>query len=258
MRVDNWKQFRDGRHKWNTPLLRELDRFKDPILITGCQRSGTTMLTKVFTKSKGIANFGFGKNSELDGALMLAGIVDHQPTGRCCFQTTYLNECYSEYFAHSGYKIIWVIRNPFSVVHSMVNNWPREALDELFSTCGSSMLTGLTAKLYKLFGVNGINNLNKACFAYAGKISQLFEIRQNIDRKKMAIIDYDELVTKKEIILPRLYEFVGLPYDQKYSKIIHSKSLNNKQGLSKKAVSRIEKICIPVYREAKTILTKYT
>jgi hypothetical protein len=42
----------------------------------------------------------FGSDNELDAALILSGRVAHEPQGRYCFQTTYLNECYSEYFEH--------------------------------------------------------------------------------------------------------------------------------------------------------------
>ena len=40
------------------------------------------------------------------------------PAGRFCFQTTYLNNHVFEYFEHDHYQLIWVLRNPFSVVVS--------------------------------------------------------------------------------------------------------------------------------------------
>jgi ligand-binding sensor domain-containing protein len=43
-------------------------------------------------------NYWFGRDDELDAALILSGHVDHQQNGRYCFQTTYINECFREYF----------------------------------------------------------------------------------------------------------------------------------------------------------------
>ena len=91
--------------------------FGGAILVTGCQRSGTTILSRIITRSDGMVDYWFGRDDELDAALILSGHVWHSPVGRYCFQTTYLNECYEEYFqCDLNQKIIWMIRSPYSVI----------------------------------------------------------------------------------------------------------------------------------------------
>ena len=121
-RICSWRQFDRHVRPGGCSLLRRLDDFPNAILVAGCQRSGTTILSRVLTQSEGMVEYSFGKDDELDAALILSGRVEHEPAGRYCFQTTYLNNCVQEYFAHSEYKLVWALRNPFSVVYSMLHN----------------------------------------------------------------------------------------------------------------------------------------
>ena len=140
--VKSWAQFdrkvRYSGHK----LLAQLDMYHNSILVAGCQRSGTTALSRLITGSEGMVNFQLGKDDELDAALILSGWIPYQPIGRYCFQTTYLNDSYTEYFEHYDYKLIWVLRNPYSVVYSMLHNWKNGALNRLFHHCGSKLIEG--------------------------------------------------------------------------------------------------------------------
>src|SRR5262249_31936917 len=120
------------------PLLAHLDEFRDSLLIAGCQRSGTTALARLFKRADGIADCDFGEDDELDAALLLSGWVRRFTSGRHCFQTTYLNDRYSEYFEHSDFRLIWMVREPRSVVYSMLHNWRRGALNRLYDACGSA------------------------------------------------------------------------------------------------------------------------
>ena len=77
--------------------------------MSGCQRSGGTMLAGILSKSDGIVDFAWSKDDELDAALILSGYEDHVAQGRYCFQTTFLNECYQEYFEHTpDFKLIHI------------------------------------------------------------------------------------------------------------------------------------------------------
>ena len=152
--------------------------------------------------------------------------------------------------------MIWVIRNPFSVVYSMMNNWGQYALNELFSTCASSALTGLDAKMFKVLGTKGLSTLKMASLAYNSKVSQIFEIQKRFENNRLLVIDYDDLVANKKMVLPWIYEFIALPFDHKYLANIHSKSLKKKDKLSGKALSVIEETCMPVYREVRSLLSQ--
>ena len=147
--ISNWKQFAKRVRKTQRPLLLKLNEFPNSILVSGCQRSGTTMLTRLITKSDDVARFSSLKDDELEGALILSGLKSESQPKRHCFQTTYLNECYEQYFSvNDSFKLIWVIRNPYSTVYSLVHHWKRFALNELFQSCGVQMLTQKEEDVY--------------------------------------------------------------------------------------------------------------
>ncbi len=253
--MKSWEQFSKNVRLQGRNLLKRLDDFPNSILVTGCQRSGTTLLSRVITNSEGMVNYWFGRDDELDAALILSGHVQHKPMGRYCFQTTYLNQRYYEYFnKKNGHKMIWVLRNPLSVVYSMLYNWKKFALNELFESCGTPYMDENDRIYYKCFGKLGVNRLKKACFAYNGKVSQVFELKKKLLPNTMKIIDYDELVRNKHECLPLIYKHIELPYKSEYANMIHSKSLTKAGKLSKKEQLRIEKICMPIYKKASVLI----
>jgi len=98
--IITWKKFAPEVRPGGCNLLARLDEFPNSILVSGCQRSGTTMLLRLITQSEGMVNYWFGRDDELDAALILSGFEPHTPHGRYSFQTTYLNECAHEYYDH--------------------------------------------------------------------------------------------------------------------------------------------------------------
>jgi hypothetical protein len=141
-------------------------------------------------------------------------------------------------------------------VYSILNNWKRDALDRLFKGCGFPLLSKSEIKRYELFRSWGLNRLKQACFAYNGKLMQLFELRKNLNENSIIVVDYDDLVTKKRIVLPVLYEFLELKYYDKYANAIHNKSLKNSNLLSKRKARIIDSMCTPIYNEARSLLSK--
>lgn len=247
-----WKKFGKQVRSQKQYLLSELDKFNNSILVAGCQRSGTTALSRVITTSEGMVNYWFSIDDELDAALILAGSVTHSPRGRYCFQTTYLNECYPEYFQHKGrYKLIWIVRNPFSVVRSMLNNWSRFALNELFDSCGLALADEKVQENYQRFGSLTVPRIQRACLAYNGKSSQLFELMANLDKNQLMVVDYDLLVENKAKILPAIYDFVGLEFRNEYCEKISSGSVNKAAHLSSSDRSIVERLCVPVYEKTR-------
>ena len=254
--VHSWKDFARKVRSRGCNLLKRLDQFPNSVLVTGCQRSGTTVLSRIITQSYGMTNYWFGKDDELDTAVILSGVIDHKPNGRYCFQTTYLNECYYEYFEHrNGHKIIWVLRNPFSVVYSMTYNWDRFALNELFCQCGLQLLKEKEKKIFKTFGALGISRLHKACYAYVGKVSQTFELAEKLDEDSILFVEYDALVNNKRKILPAIYAFISLEYKPEYTKNIFAKSLYKASRLSQRQKKIIDEICSPIFQKARSLIS---
>jgi hypothetical protein len=228
-------------------LLARLDDYPDAILIAGCQRSGTTMIARIITKSAGMVNYWFGPDDELDAGLILSGYVEHRPVGRYCFQTTYLNECFPEYLEHNNYRMIWVIRNPHSVVYSMLHNWRNFALNELFNSCAAHLIEDRYKWRYEKLGHWGVPRLLRACYAYNAKSSQILYLRNHLDQGRLQVVDYDDLVKDRSRLLPQIYEFIGLPYRLEYEQAIKASSLGKSKRAGRVEREAVERICMPVY-----------
>jgi hypothetical protein len=249
--ISTWVEFSKQVRSKGCKLLKQLDYFPNSVLINGCQRSGTTMLARVIRESEGMVDYWTGRDDELDAALILSGYIAHQPRGRYCFQTTYLNQCYHEYYEHrNGHKILWVLRNPHSTVYSLLYNWPSRALENAFRESVYLSLVGKDKWLYKLGGERYFSNLKKACLHYNWKVSQLFNLVPYLGSERISVIEYDDLVMNKEKVLPVIYEFIDLPYKASYAEKIQSSSLDKRKQLSKKEISTIKYICEDVYLRA--------
>lgn len=249
--VHSWKDFTKIVRPRGCSLLKRLDDFPEAVLVAGCQRSGTTILARVITQSEGMTNYWFGEDDELDAALILSGEVDHAPAGRYCFQTTYVDECYLEYTQHKGdFKIIWVIRNPYSVAYSLMYNWAPDALDGTFAKCAAGDLKGLEGFAYRRFGVNMISRVRRASYLYSAKTRQLFDLFKMLGRDRIFVVDYDELVMNRERILPQIYSFIKLDYNTEYCQQIHNKSVDKKSKLTSYETKVIRNIAEPVYHQA--------
>jgi len=248
--IKSWKSFSRDVRGTQECLLGRLDEFPDSVLVTGCQRSGGTMLSHLITNSAGMVNYWSGGDDELDAALLLSGQTPHEPRGRYCFQTTYLNERLSEYFEHPAHYIIWLLRNPHSVVYSMVYNWKRFALNELFLQCGYVEMDYRDRVRFQRFGILGVPPLRRAAYSYNGKVSQVFKLREGYAKDRLIVLDYDNLIRAKERLLPILYERIHLAYDSGYAESISEYSLNKKDCLRDREKELIDTVCMPIYNAA--------
>lgn len=255
--IHSWQKFARSVRKKKVPLLQKLDKFPDSILVTGCQRSGTTMLAQAVSSSSIIANYGITKDDELAAALILSGYVDHDSKGRHCFQTTYLNENLGEYFQlNEKHRMVWVIRSPMSVVYSMVYNWKRFALNELFVAVGKEQLPPSVDKQFQKYGILSVNPIKRACYSYNGKVLQLGEMINRWSSSRLFIVDYDQLVTETSRVLPRIFEFLDLPYNPQLEKRVLKTSLVKAEKMPKRYSKDVEDISMPIYLHARRYLTE--
>jgi hypothetical protein len=212
------------------------------------------MLSRIITQSDGMTNYWFGPDDELDAALILSGHVGHSPEGRYCFQTTYVNSCFREYFEHQGsYKLIWVLRNPYSVVYSLLHNWTLDALIRLFLECGVELLRGRDAILYEIFGDQGVSRIRQACYSYVAKTMQVFELKRQLHPEQLMILDYDDLVTRKVTLLPAVYNFLQVEFRQDYLRKISSESVKKAQYLLPKDATVVREMCEDIYQKATSL-----
>jgi hypothetical protein len=246
--ITSWAAFHSIVKKPDRPLLATLGSYTDPIFVAGCQRSGTTALARLLKRAHGMVDHTFGHDDELDAALLLSGHVSQDTGGRFCFQTTYLNDRFGEYFEHSNFRLIWMLREPRSVVYSMLHNWKRGALNRLFDACGAEVLA--KAKPEGAVGAwLGPSRLEKACASYVAKTSQTFELVERLG-SRIAVVDYDEVVAHKDRVLPQLCEFAGLEYEPRLGDMLHARSIGKRDRLGARANEYVDGFCNEVYERA--------
>jgi hypothetical protein len=252
--VRSWAAFHSIVKRPSQPLLAKLDEYAAPSLVAGCQRSGTTALARLLKRADGVVDHAFGHDDELDGALLLAGYVSRELGGRQCFQTTCLNDRYPEYFEHGNFRLLWMLREPRSVVYSMLNNWKRGALNRLFDACGAEVLARADVPRTFASAWLGPPRLAKACASYVAKTAQTRPLLERLG-ERMAVVDYDELVANKYAMLPRLCEFVGVRYDARLAEALHDRSVNKRSKLGSRDADYVDRFCFDTYDGARALRT---
>jgi hypothetical protein len=207
------------------------------------------MLTRVIAGSRGFQRFRLTHDDELDAALILANYVQVPNDRRYCFQTTYLNERYSEYASMGpDQRLIWVLRNPHSVVHSMLHNWKQFALNELYESCGVSLAkTGRHWRAGWPWPM-GPSRLEKACLSYSAKTAQILAIRELLRVDQLLIVDYDAMVQASGNWLTRIFALIGEPFNPHYASSVHLDSVNKADRMTERMRRMIDEICLPTYR----------
>jgi hypothetical protein len=249
--VLSWADFDELIATPGRPLLARLDDFEDCLLVAGCAGTGTTAIARLLKRTDGIVDHGFGHDDELDGALLLAGQVERFEDGRHCFQTTYLEERFREYFEHDDFRLIWILREPWSVVGAMQNSWKRSALDRLLPAGGGRPYPENLPRALP----GTASRLDRACAAYTECVRRTLEIAARLGRRA-AIVDYDDLAAHRARLLPDLCAFAGTPFDRRLLSHLHGKSVHKGHaGLAAWEAARIAELAMPAYRLARTLCT---
>ena len=251
--VFSWADFHDVVKQPNQPLLARLDDYDDSVLVAGTHRSGTSALSYLLKRADGIADHCFGADDELDGALLLAGYVARLADGRHCFQTTYLNDRYTEYFEHDNFRLIWMLREPRSIVHSLLQSWKRSGPNRSFDARDAKVLDPKARRTH-VGSQGGCSRLDRACASYVAKTEQTFALRERLGAR-MAIVDYDDLVAHRDVLLPQLCEFAEIPYDRDLTRQLHGKRARNGVRLAPWEARHVDDLCDEVYRKARSLRT---
>jgi hypothetical protein len=242
-----WEDFDRSLRSRGCVLLQRIHEFPDSILVSGCQRSGTTMLSRILTNSDEMVNFYFSARDELDAALILSGSVAHEPRGRYCFQTTYIDDCFNEYYERDGnFRIVWMIRNPLSVAHSMLYRWLDQALDETFRRCCVPLRSLVGGGLKRWIASVTTSRLGKACAIYNAKVEHLLELRRRLEPRRLMVVDYDALVRHSGTILAGVFQFADG---------IHTDSLDSWKAMSEKEIAIVRSRSHAHYQRALALVS---
>lgn len=248
--INSWAKFEKRVRLRRGSLLSHLGDYPDAVLVAGCQRSGTTALTRVFKEALGMPPLGIARDDELEAALLLCGEAASDYAGRCCFQTTYLNERVNEYAKHRDFRLVWVIRRPDAVVRSMLFNWRRDALRRLFRGCGASALEGPAKVSYDRFGTFFLSRVDMACHSYNVKTAQVHYLSETLPPGRLAVVDYDTLLASRTRHLGRLFEFAGIEFSQELSSRLRKPRPDAQNGLAPALARRVMELCSESYENA--------
>lgn len=251
IRYEEWPRFHNGPRQDPAPLTTAIARYPDAVLVAGCQRSGTTMLTRLIARSRGFRPLALTHDDELDAALALRGLVDLPSGSRYCLQTTYLNERYPEYSRMlAGQRLIWVVRKPDSVVHSMVHNWRRWALNELYEASRAEAVRRVPSiEAPKRWWRFGPSRAEKARVAYVGKSAQILQIRDIVPAHQLLVVEYDDLVQSPGVWLPLVFEFIGSAWDPSYAQMVRGDSVRKAERMSESMRREVDRVAMPIYLE---------
>lgn len=255
-RAMDWRWFALSVRSRGCNLLDAANRFDRPIFVSGCQRSGTTILRSLIALSPDIAGSHQGRDEELAGAYVLCGKRPPREPGRYCFQTTYLNECYREYKTlRSDFRLVWVLRGPHPVVYSMVYNWARYPLNELFRACGVGCLEEAERREFERRGLSAITPVERACYAYVGKCRQLLELENCLSKSRLALVAYDEVLQNPQDAMVSLSQFLGVapPNDSAYG-LIDGGMTRRAPNLTTAERGTIDRICGGVFADCSALL----
>jgi hypothetical protein len=227
--ITSWEQFHLATAQ--RPLLARLDDYGDALLIAGCDRSAATAVTRLFKRLSCFADSGYGHDDELDGALLLAGLRGREHPGRHCFQTSYVDRRFEEYFDHSGYRLIWIVREPRAAVCSLLGDRQKKPGRSAASTLGQ-----------------GASRLEKACAAYIAAIEQTLELEERLGAR-VAIVDYDALAADRARLVPALCRFASVDCSAELLGHLHGKSVR-KGALASWEASIVDELALGAYRRA--------
>ena len=99
-----------------------------------------------------------------------------------------------------------------------------------------------------------MSRFDKACASYAAKTLQTFELVERLSPDRLFVADYNDLVLRKEELMPRIFEFAGLPFRSEFLSALHAKSVRGASWGPDEA-RRIVQQCQPVYQRARALAT---
>jgi hypothetical protein len=210
MYEDHWSTFEREFREPGKRLLKGLSQFKRCVLVSGCQRSGTTLLTKVLSSGQTFTR-------EHQASLILAGALPYKGNSKCpVLQSTYVNEAWNEYLEHDNFKLVWVIRDPFRTIYSMMFNWNLDSIHRFLRYSGYRKDEG--------------NILESCCTIYNIKAMQLMHLKRELGDRVIPV-RYESVVNNKEVIVPKLYEKTGLKFNKGALNIVRNKHANRWKSL---------------------------
>lgn len=223
---------------------------KSSIFILGCQRSGTTLLERIFDVAIGISVYGEGdkramrtKNFyRIRDQRTIRRLIARDPERIVAFKPLNDSQHADRLLqAHPNAKVIWIYRSFGDTINSMVRKWgshesnivkwirdnaptPRLAADQpSFAIYAERMHPDTLARISSLAN-DRITDEDGAALVWYIRNRIFFDLNLQNDRRVL-LVRYEDLVTDPESNLARIGDFAGCTLDSTCSAIIVSSSI---------------------------------
>lgn len=230
-----------------------------PIFIMGCGRSGTTMMTNTFQRDCRIEVL-----NENDPKIAYNYMLVHDKVSKainlCKTPVLVMKPILNSFDAslllqqHSRAKVIWMIRDYKDMIAStnkkfgpVVPGYIRDLI--LFNREDNWLSHGMPADtLEKLRKINSSSFSDYDYIALVWWSVNRTIILDGLHRhKRFLLLKYEEMVQKPDIVLKRVYDFIGLKYRKGITKYIHSASIG--KGASIQLHPQAQSVCDSIAKD---------
>ena len=257
-----------------------------PVFVLGCQRSGTTMLQRVFARSRQVEGYFEGNRRamterwRLRDDAVISGIVNKSSKKVALFKPLNDSQWADRFLdAFPGSRIIWMFRDPFDTVNSAVAKWgdgqlgmmtwiasaireagSLEAATEILETrpgyaiYAERMSPGVRDKLLRWTSEPLTEHTGAAVLWYL-RNRIFFDLGLAEDDRAM-LMGYEALVQSKEKHIREICRFIGIRYSARYAADIRTSSVG--RSPRPELPDDIEESVVDLYRQLNAAFEKQT
>lgn len=212
-----------------------------PLFVVGCQRSGTTMLLRVFEQSPECAVFHEGnsaafEDSRIRGVDTIQRLIRESRNPVVVFKP--LNDLqHTDTFleVHLKAKAIWMYRQYQDVISSAVRKWGTAQRDLMYAigrgvrryreqAAISERMSPSVAALCRELCDDHMSSEDGAGLLWYVRNALYFDLSLHNDQRVL-LVRYEDLVTSPEDQFQRVFDFIGCRFSREYIADIHRASI---------------------------------
>ena len=212
-----------------------------PVLVFGEQRSGTNMLLRCFGRCPTTAMYNETDDDafvdyELRSLDVIRSLIEHSPASHVVLKPTADGNRAREIMEQlPGARAIWIYRDYRDAISSALVLFRETSLEYLANVANRSPasrwrsinITDDDVALIQHHLQRGISEQSARALIWA--IRNDFFFRQGMDRRSdVLLLNYEELVRESVTVVARAYEFVGLEFNEKYTRNVFATSIGRR------------------------------
>ncbi len=214
------------------------------VFVVGCQRSGTTMLLNVLGKSAECRVYHEGKNSpaydyyRLQSQETVTRLIQSSHEPIVVFKPV-LDSQHTDRLLdlYANGKAIWIYRHYGDVVNSSVKKWRGDQKEIMYGIAAairrdpkhhqyaiSERMSERTVNLVKNLCHPGMSAEDGAALLWYVRNLLYFDLALE-KNPSVLLVRYEDLVARPRESFPRIFDFIGCHFDQKYLSDIFDTSI---------------------------------